>query len=138
MALGDEDIRLVRASLPMIRERLLPASTAFYDNLFVLSPELRGLFRHDLTGQGMRFMTTLTTIADLLEAPEELASEIDELATAHASLGIRGRDFEPVGSALMVTLGETLGPEFTMRLQRAWRAAYDHFAEEMIARGGFH
>jgi hemoglobin-like flavoprotein len=37
----------------------------------------------------------------------------------------------------MVALGETLGPEFTRRLQEAWRAAYEHFAAEMIARGGF-
>ena len=42
-----------------------------------------------------------------------------------------------MGTALLVTLGETLGPDFTTRLQQAWRAAYDHFAEEMIVRGGF-
>ena len=41
-----------------------------------------------------------------------------------------------MGSALMVTLGEALGPAFTPDLQGAWRAAYDNFAAEMIARGG--
>ncbi len=137
MAVSSEDIRLVRESLPMIRERLVPASTNFYENLFAVAPELRTLFRPDLAGQGMRFMTTLTTIADLLEDPDSLADELNDLAAAHASLGIRAGDFEPMGSALLVTLGETLGPDFNARLQQAWRAAYGHFAEEMIERGGF-
>jgi hemoglobin-like flavoprotein len=137
MALSSDDIRLVRESLPMVRERLLPASTSFYDNLFTVAPELRTLFRPDLAGQGMRFMTTLTMIAEVLDDPATLATELDDLAAAHASLGIRAADFEPMGAALLVTLGETLGAEFTARLRQAWRAAYNHFAEEMIARGNF-
>ena len=39
-----------------IRERLVPASMDFYDNLFALAPELRALFRSDIASQGMRFM----------------------------------------------------------------------------------
>jgi hemoglobin-like flavoprotein len=42
-----------------------------------------------------------------------------------------------MGAALMVTLGETLGTAFTAEIQAAWHAAYDQFAAEMIARGGF-
>ncbi len=137
MALSEEDVRLVRDSLPMIRDRIQPASTGFYDNLFTLAPELRELFRPDLAGQGMRFMTTLTTIADLLEDREALSTELDDLARAHADLGIQAAHFTPMGSALLITLGETLGPDFSTRLQRAWRNAYDHFAQEMIVRGGF-
>jgi nitric oxide dioxygenase len=137
MAVDDAKIRLVRASLPRVRERLVPASTSFYENLFTLAPELRALFRTDLASQGMRFMSTLATIADLLDAEEELDAEIDFLARAHAGIGVKAADFVPMGSALMVTLGETLGPEFTCELQEAWRAAYDHFAGLMIARGCF-
>ena len=137
MAIDEADIRLVHDSLPMIRERLVPASTAFYENLFSVAPELRPLFRVDLASQGLRFMSTLATIADVLGDPDELDAELDELAAAHARVGVRAAHFDPMGVALMVTLAETLGPEFTPRLQEAWHAAYDHFAAEMIARGGF-
>ena len=110
----------------------------FYDNLFALAPELRALFRSDIASQGMRFMSTLATIADLLDAPAELATEIDESAKAHAGIGVRAANFAPMGAALMVTLAETLGEEFTPELQAAWHAAcYDHFAALMIARSGF-
>jgi hemoglobin-like flavoprotein len=55
----------------------------------------------------MRFMTTLATIADLLEAPDELSDEIDDLAKAHAGLGVKAAHFAPMGAALMATLAET-------------------------------
>jgi nitric oxide dioxygenase len=137
MTVSDDDIRLVRESLPRIRERLVPASTIFYENLFAVAPDLRALFRPDLATQGMRFMSTLATIADVLGDPEELGAELDDLARAHARVGVRAEHFKPMGAALLVTLGETLGSEFTSRLQEAWRHAYDHFAAEMIARGRF-
>ena len=137
MAIDDIPIWLVRESLPRVRERLVPASMDFYDNLFALAPELRALFRSDIASQGMPFMSTLATIADLLDAPAELAAEIDELAKAHAGIGVRAANFAPMGAALMVTLAETLGEEFTPELQAAWHAAYDHFAALMIARSGF-
>jgi nitric oxide dioxygenase len=110
---------------------------SFYANLFALAPELRPLFRSDVASQGMRFMSTLATIADLLDAPEELADEIDYLARTHAGTGVRAAHFVPMRSALLVTLAETLGPEFSPELQEAWHVAYDHFAALMIARGGF-
>jgi hemoglobin-like flavoprotein len=137
MAVDDAQIRLVRESLPTIRERLVPASTGFYENLFALAPELRPLFRSDLASQEMRFMSTLATIADLLDTPDELADEVDYLARAHQGIGVRAAHFLPMRSALLVTLAETLGPEFTPELQVAWHAAYDHFAALMIARGQF-
>ena len=137
MTIDDTQIRLVRESLPRVRERLVPASMDFYENLFALAPELRALFRSDIASQGMRFMSTLATIADLLDAPAELGTEIDELAKAHAGVGVQAAHFAPMGAALMVTLAETLGEEFTPELQAAWHAAYDHFAALMIARSGF-
>jgi len=136
MAVSAADIRKIRESLPMIREQIAPASSSFYENLFAIAPELRQLFRGDLDDQGMRFMSTLATIADLLDDPEALGPELEGLARAHAGIGVRAAHFAPMGSALMVTLGEALGPAFTPDLQGAWRAAYDNFAAEMIARGG--
>ena len=52
----------------------------------------------------MRFMSTLATISDLLDAPGELDAEAGDLALAHASVGVRAAHFAPMGIALMVTL----------------------------------
>jgi hemoglobin-like flavoprotein len=67
----------------------------------------------------------------------KLSDEIDDLAKAHAGLGVKAAHFAPMGAALMATPAETLGAEFTPELEAAWHAAYDHFAALMIARGGF-
>ena len=76
-------------------------------------------------------------LAPASEAPAELGFEIADLAHAHAGVGVRAAHFAPMGVALMVTLAETLGEDYTPDLQAAWHAAYDHFAALMIARGGF-
>jgi nitric oxide dioxygenase len=135
MALSESDIVLVQESLPAIRARAEPTAGSFYVNLFVIEPGMRSLFRDDLDGQGMRFLAALTEIADVLDDPEALEAELDSLAKAHARIGVAAAHFAPMGTALMVTLGETLGPAFDARLRAAWRAAYDFVASEMIRRG---
>jgi nitric oxide dioxygenase len=135
MALSETEIRLVQESLPAIRARAEPTAGHFYVNLFAIEPGMRSLFRDDLEGQGMRFLAALTQIADALDDPAALETELDALAKAHARIGVTAAHFAPMGTALMVTLGETLGPGFDGRLRDAWRAAYDLVAREMIRRG---
>ena len=132
-----KNIKLVQESLPLIRENFASASASFYDNLFSLRPDMRDLFRDDLEGQGMRFLKAMGTIAELLDNPDALDSGFSQLALSHAQLGVRAEHFEPMGSALLVTLGEAMGADFSDELQKAWRAAFDTVASEMIERGGF-
>lgn len=135
MSVSDEDIRMIEASLPLVRAHFEPASEQFYETLFAMAPELRALFRSDLAGQGMRFLMTLATIAELIDEPEALDAEVAVLAKAHARIGVKPEDFVPMEAALMVTLGETLGTDFTPAMQRAWRHAFDVIAERMLAAG---
>jgi len=137
MRLGADEIRLVRETLPLLEDTLADASARFYVNLFAIRPEMRALFRDDLERQGMRFLTAMREIADGLDDPEGLEAHFAGLARGHASAGVRAEHFEPMGDALMVTLGEAIGPAFTEARRAAWRAAYAAVAEEMIRRGGF-
>ncbi|WP_424927970.1 globin domain-containing protein [Amaricoccus tamworthensis] len=132
MTLTDEQIRLIKDSIPKVREHLKPASTDFYETLFSIDPGLRPMFREDLAGQGMKFFSTLNTIAFLLDDPESLDNELNGLAASHSALGVRREHFEPMGSALMITMGETLGPDFTPELRDAWRAAFAEIRDRMV------
>lgn len=134
MAPTENQIRLLKDSIPTIREHFEPASLEFYRNLFAIAPDTRPLFRDDLAGQGMKYLSTLMTLVDLLDDPETLETELDDLARSHATVGVRPEHYAPMGSALMVTLGESLGRDFTEELQAAWRSAYDHVAVEMQRR----
>ncbi|MER2507468.1 globin domain-containing protein [Amaricoccus sp.] len=137
MPVTAEDIRIIKDSLPLVGPRIRPASEQFYENLFSIAPELRPLFRADLAGQGMRFFSTLATICDLLDEPGALTDEIADLARAHAGVGVRPEHFKALGAALVVTLGETLAPDFTCEMARAWHNAFDEIADRMIAIGAF-
>ena len=55
MPISEAEIRLVRESLPTVRERLVPASEVFYENLFAVEPQLRALFRPDPQKSGHAF-----------------------------------------------------------------------------------
>jgi hemoglobin-like flavoprotein len=136
MALTEEDVRIVKESLPTIRTHLQPASMIFYENLFKIAPELRPMFREDLAGQGMKFFSTLHTIFDMLTAPEAAQSEMDDLSDSHTALGVKVEHFAPMREALDMTLTETLGQDFTPEIRDAWLRAYDDVAADMIRRAG--
>ena len=88
MPLSDQQLDLIRRSFDTLREQMLPASTFFYDELFRRAPELRQLFRDDLEGQGMKFMSTLAVIVDNLHHVETLAPHYQELGKLHRHLGV--------------------------------------------------
>ena len=134
MALTSAQIELIRESFaklqpdPVIAER-------FYERLFEIAPDLRALFRSDMTGQGMRFMSTLGVIVDHLGDPIALEPYVDQLAKGHAVYGVKPAHFQPMGRALILTMEEALGADLPEGAAEAWEAAYDLLAKRMIALG---
>ena len=121
-------------------ERLLSEadqfSTYFYEALFRRAPELRMMFRDDLTGQGMKFMTTLKEVSLHVRDAESESERLEELGSYHSSLGVTAGNFAPMEEALIDTLKHTLGNEFTSELESAWRNAYAEMSAMMICKGG--
>jgi hemoglobin-like flavoprotein len=126
---------LIRETFQLLRERLAPASVTFYNALFRRAPHLRRLFRDDLAGQGMKFMTTLGFVIENINRTEMLTDRLSELGHVHAIMGVRATDFEPMGEALMDTLHEELGAAFTPEAEAAWRSAYADLSNRIIALG---
>ncbi len=126
---------LIRESFGKLRDRLRPASVFFYEALFGRAPELRAMFRDDLAGQGMKFMTTLGIAIENIEKPEDLGGKFADLGKFHAVIGVKAEHFAPMGEALIDTLREELGAEFDAEVEAAWRAAYAELAGRIIRRG---
>ena len=135
MTVTARQAELIRESFDTLRQRLEPASMSFYDSLFRRAPDLRAMFRDDLAGQGMKFMTTLGTIIGNLEDPEAQGDRFAELGRGHALIGVKAAHFAPMGEALIETLREELGAAFSPEMEAAWRAAYDELAARIIRRG---
>ncbi|MEM9229476.1 MAG: globin domain-containing protein [Pseudomonadota bacterium] len=135
MSLDHHGIALVQRSLAKLRAELPPGDTRFYENLFRRDPDLRRLFRDDLPGQGMRFMSTLALITDALTTPNTLGAELTRLAKGHRAMQVPTSAYGPMGDALFETFREVLGQAFTAETEEAWRTAYAMIAAQMIARG---
>ncbi|WP_199709397.1 globin domain-containing protein [Rhodophyticola porphyridii] len=136
MSITSAELAMVRGSLDRLRKDFEVHSTNFYDALFRRAPHLRQMFREDLTGQGMKFMTTLDVIVHKLDNEDELASRYQGLGRSHAIMGVRTADFAPMEDALIETMRSALGDEFTAELEQAWRKAYAVVSRNMIRRGG--
>jgi len=133
MPLTDDECQLVRSSLEAASTaELFAGSTRFYDALFARDPSLRAMFRDDLEGQGMRFMSTLKTIVNALDSEEELVAKMADLARMHQILGIQPAQFDTMGEALMETFTQLLGDAFTPELEAAWRKAYGRISQAML------
>ena len=135
MPVTEREDRLIRQSFERLRQDFDAHSTYFYERLFHHAPELRELFREDLAGQGMKFMSTLGRIIQHLHTPDELGRNLSNLGHVHASLGVRQADFAPMQEALIETLRNALQDDFKPELEKAWRAAYEDISRTMVARG---
>ncbi|MCG6902950.1 MAG: globin domain-containing protein [Rhodobacter sp.] len=135
MALTEKQLGLIRESFDILRQDLSQPSQLFYEELFERAPHLRSLFRDDLGGQGMRFMTTLAVLVDNLHQPDVLSPRYHDLGTRHARLGITAEMFVPMREALLATIKETLGDRHDPEIAAAWRVAFDEMAAAMTDRG---
>ena len=135
MSITPAELRMVQESLDALRDEFDTHSTYFYDALFRHAPHLRKLFRDDLTGQGMKFMTTLNVIVQKPDQEDDIAEQFTGLGRTHASLGVRSADFAPMEEALVDTIRNAMGDEFSSELEHAWRKAYAIVSSNMIRRG---
>ena len=112
------------------------AGALFYERLFETSPGLRPLFKNDMRIQGVKFMTMLATVVYHLPEPGQVLPAIRNLAVRHAQYGVKLADYDAVRGALLWTLEQALGPDFTPAAREAWALCYDELAGEMKAAVG--
>jgi methyl-accepting chemotaxis protein len=124
---------LVRASWSQV-EPIAPAAAAlFYRHLFADAPELRVLFRGDLQQQEDKLMRMLGWLVARLDDLPTLLPVLADLGRRHADYGVQASHYDRVGAALLRTLAEGLGAQFTPPIERAWTNTYQVIADTMIA-----
>lgn len=105
----------------------------FYTRLFEIAPSAEPLFKTDIKAQGRKLMASLAFVVKNLESPEVLVPAVEKLGRHHIALGAEEGHYPIVGEALIWTLGQGLGEDFTPPVREAWEAAYGLLAGVMIA-----
>jgi nitric oxide dioxygenase len=127
-----EQIDLVQSSFAKVAPIAGEAAKIFYARLFEIAPEVKPLFRTELTEQGKKLMSTLAVVVNGLRAPETILPAAQKLAVRHVDYGVRPEHYAPVGEALIYTLEKGLGEAFTEEVKQAWLAAYALICDVMI------
>ncbi|MBK1723236.1 globin family protein [Thiocystis violacea] len=126
-----QSIALIRASWAKFKPLAEPAAQRFYDRLFVLYPETKPLFQEDMTEQRRKLMAMLDTAVDALDNLDAVLPALLDLGAQHACYGVTGPDYDKVADALLWTLSQELGTDFTPDVQAAWSEVYAALADAM-------
>jgi hemoglobin-like flavoprotein len=129
------DVELVRRTLAQIDANADDVVQRFYDALFERRPELKGLFvRSAADKQSQMFRETLYLIVDHLDDEPWVARTLARLGERHVGYGVTLDMYEPVGEALLTTLAQCLGADWTADVERAWQRAFAMICDLMIDR----
>lgn len=123
-AMTPEQVRLVQDSFAQVRPIAGTAADLFYGRLFEIAPEVRPLFPDDMAEQKKKLMAMLGLAVAHLGHPETVAPAIRDLGRKHVAYGTQAAHYAPVGAALLWTLEQGLGPDFTPEVRAAWTETY--------------
>lgn len=127
----EQQVRLVQQTFM----RVLPisdlAAQLFYKRLFELDPSLRPMFKGDMQEQGRKLMQMIGMTVQGLSVPGEIMGLVADLGRKHVEYGVIDAHYDTVRTALMWTLGQGLGADFTPEVKMAWTEAYEFLAKVM-------
>ncbi len=127
-----QQVALVRQSFAKVVPIREQAAALFYDRLFTIDPSTRPLFRGDMKSQGAKLMAAIGAVVKSLDRIEVMLDEIRSLARRHDRYGVRDEHYASVGAALLWTLEQGLGSDFTPEVREAWATAYGVLSSTMI------
>lgn len=125
-------IDLVQESFRKVVPIADTAAELFYGRLFTIAPEVKPLFKGDMRQQGKKLMGTLAVVVGGLRDLPAILPAARSLAGRHVDYGVKAEHYAPVGAALLWTLEQGLGADFTPEVKAAWSEAYGLLSGVMI------
>lgn len=126
-----EQVELVKTSWAKVMPISETAAEIFYGKLFELDPELKSLFKGDMKDQGRKLMAMINTAVSGLDDLEAIVPAVQDLGKRHVGYGVKDKDYDTVGTALITTLAIGLDDYFTDEVKDAWVTVYTVLATTM-------
>lgn len=129
--MNEQTIVLVQGTFKLVVPIADTAATLFYGRLFELDPSLKPLFKGDMQEQGKKLMQMLAIAVNSLRDPDTLIPAVRNLGVRHINYGVQDSHYETVGEAILWTLEQGLGDDFTPEVKAAWTEVYITLATVM-------
>lgn len=131
--MDQKTITLVQDSWKKVAGIAPQAAALFYQNLFAADPALKPLFKGNMEEQGKKLMQMIGAAVGKLHDLDTLVPILQGLAQRHVAYGVKDAHYQTVGGALLKTLGQGLGPDFTPAVHDAWASVYGVMSDVMTA-----
>ncbi|USW49071.1 Putative flavohemoprotein [Septoria linicola] len=137
MPLTEEQVQIVKATVPILKDRGTDVTKLFYKTVLEEHPELNNVFNqtnqvnHHQAGALAGALYAYAAHIDDLGA---LSPAVEKISHKHASLYIQPEHYGIVGEGVLRAFGQILGSAFTSEIHDAWAAAYWQLANIMINR----
>ncbi|MBZ2170047.1 globin family protein [Marinobacter sp. F4216] len=126
-----QQITLVQESFAKVAPIADQAAAMFYSKLFEMDPQLKPLFKGDMTEQGQKLMKMIGVAVNSLGRLDDIVPAVQQLGVRHVGYGVKDADYDTVGGALLWTLEQGLGDDFTPECKEAWTQTYTVLASTM-------
>ncbi|MEM9695752.1 MAG: globin domain-containing protein, partial [Myxococcota bacterium] len=124
---------LVQSSFDLVLPRADAFVAEFYKRLFRIYPASKPLFEHtDMVRQRQMLKDTLALAIRSLENFDSIKPVLRELGARHVDYGVKLRDYQYVGRALLEALDHVLESDFTPEVEIAWREIYGALVRAMV------
>jgi hemoglobin-like flavoprotein len=131
MSLTAQQVQLVQQTFMKILPISDLAAHLFYTKLFELDPSVKPMFKGDMQEQGRKLMQMIGMAVQGLTVPDEVTGLLADLGRKHVEYGVVDTHYDTVRTALLWTLRQGLGVEFTPEGETAWTEAYEFLAKAM-------
>ncbi len=128
-----DQITIVQETFEKVRPISETAAELFYKRLFELNPSFKSLFKADMKKQGRMLMQMIDYAVKGLDEPDTILPTIQDLGKRHVGYGVKEEYYDTVGEALLWTLQQGLGEDFTPEAEDAWAEAYKLLSGVMIS-----
>jgi nitric oxide dioxygenase len=127
-----KQIEMIENSWDYIILNVEEAGELFYKKLFEIRPELRPLFKGDLKSQSRKLTAMITFLVHKLNNISEVKVDIVALGQRHVKYEVKPEYYQTVAVALLWTLEQGLGSQWTDEMKEAWTELYTTLSGMMI------
>ena len=130
MPITDQEKELVVQSFLKLSIDIDLTAEVFYRRLFEILPEVRALFEGtNMQQQGRILMRMLDSSVEALNNADAIREKMTPLGRRHIRYGVQNAHYKPFGEALIWTIEEILGEDYTPDIGVAWAKVFQTLAD---------
>lgn len=133
--LTKQEIKIIKDSIPFLREHGKTLAAKFYENMFTNNPEVQKFFNMDNQTSGKQpeaLSQSILAAANSIDNLEAILPAVKKIGEVHCRVGIKPEHYPIVGKNLLLTLQSMLGEKADDTFMTAWEKAYKEISAVFI------